>query len=246
MNPESSSAPTRARLGSSPDGWAHKILSDLDGSRCLQMDHCRGASGEAGELLSRRQGVFRLFRPRCSPFPGTPPLKGRCHCVPQCPRPTRIKYQTTRRNSDVDSIDRGCEPPCKWEYPQDKPVIGTLEWLRVLPCQVGRDGGAAAPPSLAEKKRVVSVKVTCSLVPSLDLVWAACDMQLLPVAGDNNAWCMQVVGYFVRDDRRPPTRQTDRDRQSGPQEDDALIRAPTNFSSRRGAGAGKDRERKGP
>lgn len=62
------------------------------------------------------------------------------------------------------------------------------------------------------------MRVTCSLVPSLDLVWAACDMQLLPVAGDNNAWCMQVVGYFVRDDRRPPTRQTVTVvRQSGPQ-----------------------------
>lgn len=83
--------------------------------------------------------------------------------------------------------------------------------------------GCCPPPS-PKKKRVVSVKVTCSLVPSLDLVWAACDMQLLPVAGDNNAWCMQVVGYFVRDDRRPPTRQTDRDRQSGPREDDALIK----------------------
>lgn len=31
MNPESSSAPTRARLGSSPDGWAHTNLWDLDG-----------------------------------------------------------------------------------------------------------------------------------------------------------------------------------------------------------------------
>lgn len=37
VNPESSSAPTtRARLGSSPDGGTHKILWDLDGSRCPQ------------------------------------------------------------------------------------------------------------------------------------------------------------------------------------------------------------------
>lgn len=74
-----------------------------------------------------------------------------------------------------------------------------------------------------QKKKVVSVRVTCILVPSLNLVWAACDMQLLPVAGDNNAWCMQVVGSFVRDDRRPPTRQTEAVvRQSGPREHDAL------------------------
>lgn len=72
----------------------------------------------------------------------------------------------------------------------------------------GRPKWRGCPPLSLKKKKVVSVRVTCSLVPSLDLVWAACDMQLLPVAGDNNAWCMQVVGYFVRDDRRPPTRQT--------------------------------------
>lgn len=86
-------------------------------------------------------------------------------------------------------------------------------------------------PLSRRKKRVVSVRVTCSLVPSLDLVWTACDMQLLPVAGDNNAWCMQVVGYFVRDDRRSPTRQN-RDRQSGPPSPRGRRphqRAPTNF-----------------
>jgi len=114
-NLESRSAPTRALLGSSPDGWAHKILRDLDDLRCLQiLRPLSRASGKADKLSSPCQDG--CVPPAILAFSRNPALEGTMPLrVPQMPRPTRIKYQTTRQNSDVDSIDRGCEPPCKWE-----------------------------------------------------------------------------------------------------------------------------------